>query len=262
MKKALLFSIILLLLPFQTITYANESKTTEDSFNIYMDKALQFVKTQQYEEAFHVVSFLDRQLVDENLEYRNEDKNFISVVFTEVSRLSDDPSNYHEEIIHNLTKARLYTDSINNQENPLWKNYDKTVFYTINSLREAAESGNDLGYQQQVNMLIKTYNLLYPSMIKHVKDTRMIKLDNRMTELDINRSELLLTNEWDEAIEVIHADLEYAFYGLEQDEADPSLWWVIITTGSIIILTLSYVGWRKYKADKMKVEEPARYKNK
>jgi len=262
MKKALLLSLILLLLPFQNYTYANESKTNSDTFNIYMDKALQFVKTQQYEEAFHVVSYLDRQLVDENLDYRNEEKNFISVVFTEVNRHSEDPLKFHEEIIHNLTKARLYTDSINNQENPLWKNYDKTVFHTINSLREAAENGNDSGYQQQVNILMKTYDLLYPSMIKHVKDTRMIKLDSRMSELDINRNELLLTNEWNEAIEVIQADLQYAFYGLEQDDADPSLWWVIITTGSIIILTLSYVGWRKYKAEKLRVEEPARYKNK
>jgi sporulation protein YpjB len=37
---------------------------------------------------------------------------------------------------------------------------------------------------------------------------------------------------------------------MDQDQADPSLWWVIISTGSIIIMTLSYVGWRKYKGDK------------
>lgn len=37
---------------------------------------------------------------------------------------------------------------------------------------------------------------------------------------------------------------------MEDDEADPSLWWVIISTGSIIIMTLSYVGWRKYQGDK------------
>ena len=37
---------------------------------------------------------------------------------------------------------------------------------------------------------------------------------------------------------------------MDEDEADPSLWWVIISTGSIIILTLSYVGWRKYQGEK------------
>ncbi len=40
-------------------------------------------------------------------------------------------------------------------------------------------------------------------------------------------------------------------------EADPSLWWVIISTGGIIVLTLSYVGWRNIKAEK---EKQYRYK--
>lgn len=44
---------------------------------------------------------------------------------------------------------------------------------------------------------------------------------------------------------------------MDEDEADPSLWWVIISTGSIIIATLSYVGWRKYNGDKeMKKDAP------
>jgi len=47
-------------------------------------------------------------------------------------------------------------------------------------------------------------------------------------------------------------DLKNLFENMDEDEADPSLWWVIISTGSIIILTLSYVGWRKYKGDREK----------
>ncbi len=45
----------------------------------------------------------------------------------------------------------------------------------------------------------------------------------------------------------LETDLEKLFENKKEDEADPSLWWVIISTGSIIVSTLSYVGWRKYK---------------
>ena len=50
--------------------------------------------------------------------------------------------------------------------------------------------------------------------------------------------------------------LQTIFEGLTEDEADPSLWWVIISTGSIIILTLSYVGWRKYKGERERSKTP------
>ena len=40
--------------------------------------------------------------------------------------------------------------------------------------------------------------------------------------------------------------------GRKKDEADPSLIWVIISTGGMIVLTLSYVGWRKYRGEKEK----------
>ncbi|MEN2454698.1 sporulation protein YpjB, partial [Bacillus sp. JR_15] len=42
---------------------------------------------------------------------------------------------------------------------------------------------------------------------------------------------------------------------VDQDEADPSLLWVILTTGSIILLTLTYVGFRKYRAEKEKKQK-------
>ena len=60
-----------------------------------------------------------------------------------------------------------------------------------------------------------------------------------------------------EAIEALQTDLQALFEEneTEEDEADPSLWWVIISTGGIIISTLSYVGWRKYKGEKERREK-------
>ena len=57
-------------------------------------------------------------------------------------------------------------------------------------------------------------------------------------------------------LDALQYDLKNIFENMEEDEADPSLWWVIISTGSIIILTLSYVGWKKYKGDKEAKKSP------
>lgn len=262
MKKALILALLLLLIPMNNTIATSNPSTNLDAFNVYMDKALQLAKTQQYEEAFHVVSYLDKQLVDQTMNYPLADKNFISILFSEINRLSDDPVSYHDEIIHQLTKARLYTDSLNDSNKPLWKNYDKLVFLTLDQLKESAGNKNSETYQKEVNTLIKVYDLLSPSMVKQVEMERINKLDSSIQQLDINRNQLLLTDELEEALEVIQADLQYVFYGLETDEADPSLWWVIFTTGSIIISTLSYVGFRKYKAEEQSKKEPERFKNK
>ena len=52
-----------------------------------------------------------------------------------------------------------------------------------------------------------------------------------------------------ERLTLLEKDLEDVFDQVEEDDADPSLLWVILTTGSIILSTLTYVGFRKYKAE-------------
>lgn len=58
-----------------------------------------------------------------------------------------------------------------------------------------------------------------------------------------------------ERLTKLEEDLSSVFAHVDQDEADPSLLWVILTTGSIILLTLTYVGFRKYRAEKEKKQK-------
>ena len=80
-------------------------------------------------------------------------------------------------------------------------------------------------------------------------------MDARIEFIDKYRPEILAENVSHMELEALEAELQLLFDEMTEDEADPSLWWVIISTGSIIILTLSYVGWRKYKGDQEK-EKP------
>jgi sporulation protein YpjB len=55
-----------------------------------------------------------------------------------------------------------------------------------------------------------------------------------------------------ERLTLLQKDLKKVFDKVERDDADPSLLWVILTTGGIIITALTYVGYRKYRAEKKK----------
>jgi sporulation protein YpjB len=50
-------------------------------------------------------------------------------------------------------------------------------------------------------------------------------------------------------------ELKALFERVKEDEADPSLLWVMISTGSVILLSLSYAGFRKYRAEKARIEK-------
>ncbi len=58
-----------------------------------------------------------------------------------------------------------------------------------------------------------------------------------------------------ERLSLLQKDLKSVFDRVEKDDADPSLLWVILTTGGIIITALTYVGYRKYRAEKNKLKK-------
>ena len=60
---------------------------------------------------------------------------------------------------------------------------------------------------------------------------------------------------WMEELDTLEVDLKKLFSEINEDEMDPSIWWVIAMTGSIIITTLSYVSWRKYGGQKTQKNE-------
>jgi sporulation protein YpjB len=82
--------------------------------------------------------------------------------------------------------------------------------------------------------------------------TEASRIDSFVTYLDEYRNELLVNESRMGHMQMVEDELVKMFKQMKEDDADPSLIWVMISTGSIIILTLSYVGWRKYKGDKEK----------
>jgi sporulation protein YpjB len=114
-------------------------------------------------------------------------------------------------------------------------------------VKTAAESGNSKQYHMELNMFLAKYNIIQPSIKLDIPVDQAQALDARISYLDHYRQQVLESTEAMAELSTLQTDLEHLFENKKEDEADPSLWWVIISTGSIIVSTLSYVGWRKYR---------------
>lgn len=126
-----------------------------------------------------------------------------------------------------------------------------TVFSDV---RKAAYDGNNDRFHTSLNTFLSLYNMIHPSMKIDITPERIQKIDAKVNFIDHYRPHVLSEPSSQAELELLEADLQTLFDEMAEDEADPSLWWVMISTGSIIVLTLSYVGWRKYIGDREKAK--------
>ena len=108
-----------------------------------------------------------------------------------------------------------------------------------------------------MDSFLALYEVIHPSIKIDVPFDKIQQLDTRIQFIDQYRMDVLNQDQARQELFHIESELSSIFDQLaSEDESDPSVWWVIISTGSIIILTLSYVGWRKYKGEREKVKIP------
>ena len=114
--------------------------------------------------------------------------------------------------------------------------------------RKAVKDQDSVAFQEELNRLLAIYNILYPSLKIDVTPEKFQQVDAHLKFIDQYRPQVLSDSSKQKDIADLEGQLRDIFDEAEKDDTDPSLWWVIISTGSIILMTLSYVGYRKYKA--------------
>ena len=114
--------------------------------------------------------------------------------------------------------------------------------------RKAVKDQDSVAFQEELNRLLAIYNILYPSLKIDVTPEKFQQVDAHLKFIDQYRPQVFSDSSKQKDIADLEGQLRDIFDEAEKDDTDPSLWWVIISTGSIILMTLSYVGYRKYKA--------------
>lgn len=160
----------------------------------------------------------------------------------------------HSDRIKAVTKFRLVVDAVKSEHQPLWAEMEYSVMATFMSLKEAVNARDNTTFQHELNTFLGKYEMIHPSIRLDLQTEQSERIDHYVTFMDNYRKEILEHESRMAHMEVMEDELIRMFKQMKEDDADPSLIWVMISTGSIIIVTLSYVAWRKYKGDKEKQE--------
>jgi sporulation protein YpjB len=249
-KWFLLFLIVIMLTP---MTVSAHEHTPIEKLDNISDEALQMIKFQRYEDGKKLLSYFSEQFTDiSNKEhpFTMDELRIITVSHDEAMEAAASLSMDYEERVQRLTKFRLVVDAIATSHQPLWTEMKNQILTAFQDAKEAASIGDSAHFHSNFNNFMALYNVIYPSMKIDVSAENIQRIDARINFIDEYRSEVVNNVKSQQELEGLEMDLKNLFENMDEDEADPSLWWVIISTGSIIILTLSYVGWRKYQGEK------------
>ena len=257
-KWLLLFAIVMLLAPITV--FADKESPMEKLDNI-SDEALQMVKFQKYDDAKKLLEYFSTQftsLAKKEQPLTMDELRIVTVSKDEAIEAAESPNMKYEERINKLTKFRLVIDAIVSSHQPLWIEMKDQIMNVFHHAKEAANKGDSSQFHAYFNNFLTLYNVIYPSMKVDVPAENIQRLDARINFIDEYRLQIVSDPKSQQELVTLETDLNNLFDNMNEDQADPSIWWVIISTGSIIIMTLSYVGFRKYKGDKQMKKDRSR----
>ncbi|MGO4888095.1 sporulation protein YpjB [Anaerobacillus sp. MEB173] len=254
----LLISVIIIANPIGTPSYAdqhNQQKWLE--LNQTADRVLQLVKEEKYSDAKQLLNYFSEQF----LKIRDEDQEItmsqLRVVTTSyekamgaVTSVSDSPT----DRINAVMQFRLVVDALVSEHHPLWKNTEKSVIASFSELKAAAEKGDGQAFQHRLNEFLSKYQMIRPAIMINLEPQYFERVESQIRFLENYRTQIIGDPNKVKHLDMIEKDLHSLYKGFEQDSADPSLWWVIISVGGMIVVSLTYVGWKKYQAEKNKVK--------
>lgn len=254
MKKAKLVVLLILLIllkPISISVYADQDSPI-DELDTLSDEALQLVKSERYDDAKKILDYFSNQfsiVKQQKRTFTMDELQILTGARDEAVEVITSPSADTNERINSAIKFRLAVDAVSSGQQPLWTQMEEQVMASYREMKDAAINQNKVEYEAKLNSFLTLYQIINPSLKLDVTTAQFQKLNTLMDFLDTYRLQVFTKAETKE-LDELEAELEDVFNQVYEDEADPSLWWVIISTGSIIILTLSYVGWRKYLGDK------------
>ncbi|NMH68841.1 sporulation protein YpjB [Bacillus sp. RO3] len=229
--------------------YAVESPSPINDLDEIADQSLQMTKAGRYEEAKQLLHYFsdEFQSLNGHQSFSMDELRILTISHNLAVESINQASADMDQKVNAVTKFRLVMDALSSKHQPLWVEMEDPIMEAFKGLKSAAENRDAGQYHTTLNLFLSKYNIIQPSIKLDIPVEQVQSLDARISYLDHYRQDVLEGAETMNELTSLETDLEELFENNQEDEADPSLWWVIISTGSIIVSTLSYVGWRKYK---------------
>lgn len=229
-----------------------ETEPSLSKLDSLSDEALQLTRFEKYDEAKSLLNryadlFSEQAVSDRS--FSMDELRVITSAHHEAVKALSSADMINIERVNRVAALRLATDAVVSKYQPLWAEMEGPIMTSFQQVKNAALEGDGNSYNRQLNDFLSTYTIIQPSLKIDIPIEKLQILDSKIIYIDKYRTEFS-EPAWSKELDLIEADLKNLFSEIKEDELDPSVWWVMIMTGSIIVLTLSYVSWRKYRGQK------------
>ncbi|MGN8233588.1 sporulation protein YpjB [Priestia flexa] len=251
-KKISVIAMLIFLLLTTSVNAATQQSW--DKLNELADETLDLAQQEKYDEARDLMKQFSHEVSSVNihdLDLSTKEYQVLVVTAQNVERALDDENS---DPVNTALQFRLLVDALSSEYQPLWTEMEKEVITTFQDMKMSISKGEDGQYQEELQSLLQAYELISPSVQVDVDDKDIERVEQHIEDLKQDDAMVMSSQELVAAEE----DFQSLFELLKEDKVDPSLIWVMITTGSIIVFTLSYVGFRKYRAERVRKAEPKR----
>ncbi|WP_157967828.1 sporulation protein YpjB [Paraliobacillus sp. X-1268] len=168
------------------------------------------------------------ELIHENLEIVND---------TSIGRV---------EKLHTAMSLVIALDALEHNQQPIWVKTKESLHQTVESV--LAEG---LASDSKRKEIISQWEIIQPTLSIMLEEEDYYELVSSYNRLYDVRSETNM-----EPFQVVFRQAELMDITIPaQQSAYLSFYWIILIVGGVIILTLTYVAWRKYKGQKKKKQK-------
>lgn len=214
-------------------------------------------KTKQYEKAKEKMDELAKvftsQVSDKNPDIESLDIMTRTIVqgkraFASVE-LDEDRLNWH------ALQIRLMTDALTHQHQPLWKNYYKTYMEQVNQMISSVSRREGDGFREALERNYQLYATLRPAIAVSQSVNTVEMMDSLYQFLHNKKKDP--HSSWEElngGLTQLKQSAEQLFLTNSRDAYSPvsgsSPLGIIIAVAAMVLSTLTYVGWKKYKGER------------
>ncbi|MFC0271622.1 sporulation protein YpjB [Metabacillus herbersteinensis] len=225
------------------------------SLNNISDTALQLAKQERFSEAAQLLNYFATEFEQIPLDREALSLDHLRTITSTHQRALEVLGNdglSTDEKVRTLTQFRLVVDAMVSEHQPLWGSLETSIMATFSQLKSNLASGNQQSFNNEWNRFLTLYDMIYPSIQVDSDSTHVKRIDAHISVVEDSFFEQVSETTKVKQLTLMEEELRDLFDRVKEDDADPSLLWVMISTGSVIFLSLSYAGWRLYRGEKEK----------
>ncbi|WP_062198242.1 sporulation protein YpjB [Massilibacterium senegalense] len=236
MKKALFLIFILFFIGNGQLSSESEyiQKLVQHSDELY-----QMIRNNQFEQAKQLSQQIEKDWSSKHYSLTLKETKMLSFTFFQVKESLNQAALSKKECENRALQFRLVTDTLLTNYQPLWK---ESKINVIKQFEQCQQNSTEC------SIFLEQFSLLLPAISLDITEERYVRLQSYVAFIERLTKENG-TKEYAGQMEEIKQELVLLFEQQEENSVDPGFIWFISMVGSFIILSLIYVGWKKYKGE-------------